>query len=192
MVLTVPLLEGTDGVNKMSKSLGNYIGIAEPPDDMFGKVMSISDVLMWRYYELLSFRPLSEIEALQAAVAAGRNPRDVKLELAHELVGRFHGPHAAEQAHQAFLARVSERAVPADLPPKHLTVDAAGLRLPQLLKAAGLAASTSEATRKIEEGAVRIDGERVTDRALTLKAGADLVVQLGSRRFARVKLDLSG
>ena len=190
VVLTVPLLEGTDGVNKMSKSLGNYIGIAEPADDMFGKVMSISDTLMWRYYELLSFRPLPQIEMLQAAVAAGRNPRDVKLELAHELVARFHGPGAAEQAQQAFLARVSERQVPTDLPPKQLTVDAAGLRLPQLLKAAGLAASTSEATRKIEEGAVRIDGERVTDRALTLKAGADLVVQLGSRRFARVKLEL--
>ena len=190
VVLTVPLLEGTDGVTKMSKSLGNYIGIAEPPGDMFGKVMSISDTLMWRYYELLSFRPLADIEALKRAVAEGRNPRDVKLELAHELVARFHGAAAAGEAQREFLARVSERAVPADLPPKRLPVDVAGLRLPNLLKAAGLASSTSEANRKIEEGAVRIDGERVTDRGLTLKAGADVVLQLGSRRFARVKLEL--
>ena len=190
VVLTVPLLEGTDGANKMSKSLGNYIGIAEPPGEMFGKVMSISDTLMWRYYELLSFRPIRDIEALKRAVAEGRNPRDVKLELAHELVARFHGAAAAGEAEREFVARVSERAVPADLPPKRLPVDAAGLRLPNLLKAAGLASSTSEANRKIEEGAVRIDGERVTDRALTLKAGADVVLQLGSRRFARVKLEL--
>ncbi len=190
VVLTVPLLEGTDGVNKMSKSLGNYIGIAEPPADMFGKVMSISDTLMWRYYELLSFRPLADIEALKRAVAEGRNPRDVKLELAQELVARFHGAAAAAEAQREFLARVSERAVPTDLAPKRLPVDAGGLRLPNLLKAAGLASSTSEANRKIEEGAVRIDGERVTDRALTLKAGADVVLQLGSRRFARIKLEL--
>jgi tyrosyl-tRNA synthetase len=190
VVLTVPLLEGTDGVNKMSKSLGNYIGIAEPPGDMFGKVMSISDTLMWRYYELLSFRPLAAIEALRRAVAEGRNPRDVKLELAHELVARFHGAAAAGEAQRAFLARVSERAVPADLPPKCLPVGAGGLRLPNLLKAAGLASSTSEANRKIEEGAVRIDGERVTDRALTLRAGADVVLQIGSRRSARIKLKL--
>ena len=189
VVLTVPLLEGTDGVNKMSKSLGNYIGIAEPPGDMFGKVMSISDTLMWRYYELLSFRPLGQIEALKHGVVAGRNPRDVKLELAHELVARFHGEPAAEHAQREFLARVSERAVPTDLPPQCIGVDAAGLRLPQALKAAGLAGSTSEATRKIEEGAVRIDGERVTDRALMLKPGTDVVLQLGSRRFARVKLE---
>ena len=189
VVLTVPLLEGTDGVNKMSKSLGNYIGIAEPPGDMFGKVMSVSDTLMWRYYELLSFRPLGQIEALKHGVVAGRNPRDVKLELAHELVARFHGESSAEQAQREFLARVSERAVPSDLPPQCISVDAAGLRLPQALKAAGLAGSTSEATRKIEEGAVRIDGERITDRALMLKPGADVVLQLGSRRFARVKLE---
>lgn len=191
VVLTVPLLEGTDGINKMSKSLGNYIGITEPPGEMFGKVMSISDTLMWRYYELLSFRPLADIEALKRAVADGRNPRDVKLELAQELVGRFQGAEAAEQARREFLARVSERAVPTDLPAKCLPVDVGGLRLPNLLKAAGLAASTSEANRKIEEGAVRIDGERVTDRGLMLKAGADVVLQLGSRRFARVKLELA-
>jgi len=192
VVLTVPLLEGTDGVNKMSKSLGNYIGIAEPPADMFGKVMSISDALMWRYYELLSFRPLVEVSALRQAVADGRNPRDVKLELAQELVARFHGAGAAEQAQREFLLRVSDRAVPANLTPQVLSVPAEGIRLPNLLKAAGFVASTSEATRKIGEGAVRIDGERVTDRGLTLKAGTDAVVQLGSKRFARIKLELAG
>ncbi len=192
VVLTVPLLEGTDGVNKMSKSQGNYVGIAEPAGDMFGKIMSISDVLMWRYYELLSFRPLGDIEALRRAVAEGRNPRDVKLELAHELVARFHGTAAAGQAQQAFLLRVSQRAVPADLAPRVLPVEAEGIRLPNLLKAAGLAASTSEANRKIQEGAVRIDGERATDRELMLRAGADVVLQLGSKRFARVKLELIG
>ncbi|MGC8519501.1 MAG: tyrosine--tRNA ligase [Steroidobacteraceae bacterium] len=192
VVLTVPLLEGTDGINKMSKSLGNYIGIAEPPADMFGKVMSISDTLMWRYYELLSFRPLTQIATLRQAVSEGRNPRDVKLELAHELVARFHGAADASQAERDFLLRVSERAVPVDLAPQVLSVPAEGIRLPNLLKAAGLVASTSEATRKIAEGAVRIDGERITDRAVTLKPGTDAVVQLGSKRFARIKLELAG
>ncbi len=190
VVLTMPLLEGTDGVNKMSKSLGNYIGIAEPPGDMFGKVMSISDELMWRYYELLSFRPLADIAARRRSVSEGRNPRDIKLELASELTARFHGSEAAAAAQRDFLARVSERAVPADLPPRVVPVDAAGMRLANLLKAAGLAASTSEANRKIEEGAVRIDGVRATDRALALKAGADHVLQVGFRRFARIKLQL--
>jgi tyrosyl-tRNA synthetase len=189
VVITMPLLEGTDGINKMSKSLGNYIGIAEPPGDMFGKVMSISDELMWRYFELLSFRPLAEIAALRQAAGEGRNPRDIKLELAGELTARFHGAAEAARAEREFLARVSERVVPADLPPKVLEVDAGGIRLPSLLKAAGLAASTSEATRKIEEGAVRIAGERVRDRGLLLSAGADLVLQVGSRRFARVRLE---
>jgi tyrosyl-tRNA synthetase len=192
VVITMPLLEGTDGVNKMSKSLGNYIGIAEPPADMFGKVMSISDELMWRYFELLSFRPLGEIAGLKRAAEEGRNPRDIKLELAKELTGRFHGAAEAQRAERDFLARVSERKLPADLPSQVIPVAAAGLKLPSLLKAAGLAASTSEATRKIEEGAVRIGGERVTDRALVLTAGADLVLQVGSRRFARVRLEPKG
>jgi tyrosyl-tRNA synthetase len=192
VVITMPLLEGTDGTNKMSKSLGNYIGIAEPPADLFGKVMSVSDELMWRYYELLSFRPLGEIAALKKAAAEGRNPRDIKLELAKELTARFHGAAEAEQAERGFLARVSERAVPVDLAPKVLQVEAAGIRLPSLLKAAGLAASTSEASRKIAEGAVRIAGQRVTDRGLLLSAGADLVLQVGSRRFARVRLESKG
>jgi tyrosyl-tRNA synthetase len=190
IVMTMPLLEGTDGVNKMSKSLGNYIGITEDPGSMFGKIMSISDELMWRYFELLSFRPLGDIAALRQATAEGRNPRDVKFELAREIVARFHDADAADAAQRDFIARVSEKGVPADLPPKLIPVDATGLRLGNLLKEAGLAASTSEANRKIDEGAVRIDGARVTDRSLTLMPGADHVLQLGSKRFARLKLEL--
>ena len=189
IVMTLPLLEGTDGVNKMSKSLGNYIGIAEEPGAMFGKIMSISDLLMWRYFELLSFRPLAEIAGLKRAAGEGRNPRDIKLELARELVGRFHGAQAAEGAQRDFIARVSERAVPSDLPPQVVYVDAAGIRLANLLKEGGLAASTSEANRKIGEGAVRIDGARVSDRALVLLPGVDHVFQVGSKRFARLKLE---
>lgn len=188
VVMTLPLLEGIDGVNKMSKSLGNYIGITESPDAMFGKVMSISDELMWRYFELLSFRPLAEIAALKRGVQDGRNPRDVKLELAHELVARFHGAAAGERAQRDFMARVSEKAVPTDLPARVVLVEAGGARLANVLKEAGLVASTTEAYRKIEESAVRIDGVRVTDRALTLAPGADHVLQVGSRRFARVRL----
>jgi tyrosyl-tRNA synthetase len=188
VVMTMPLLEGLDGVNKMSKSLGNYIGITEEPDSMFGKVMSISDDLMWRYFQLLSLRPLTDIAALRRAAAEGRNPRDIKFELARELVARFHDPAAAERAHSSFTARVSEKAVPDDLPLKVIQVGGA-VRIANLLKEAGLAASTSEANRKIDEGAVRIDGTRVTDRALTLAAGAEHVFQVGSRRFARLKLE---
>ncbi|MGB6450323.1 MAG: tyrosine--tRNA ligase [Steroidobacteraceae bacterium] len=188
VVMTMPLLEGTNGVEKMSKSLGNYIGITEVPDVMFGKVMRISDELMWRYFELLSFRPLEEIAALKRETAEGRNPRDVKLGLARELVARFHDGPAAERAEREFMARVSEKSVPADLPATTVLVEPAGLRLANILKEGGLVASTSEGYRKIEEGAVRIDGARVTDRALTLTAGADHVFQVGSHRFARLKL----
>ena len=191
VVMTMPLLEGLDGVSKMSKSLGNYIGITEEPDSMFGKVMSISDALMWRYFELLSLRPLADIAALRRAAAEGRNPRDIKFELARELVARFHDPAAAERAHRNFTARVSEKAIPDDLPLKVIQVDGA-VRIANLLKEAGLAASTSEANRKIDEGAVRIDGTRVTDRGLTLTAGAEHVFQVGSRRFAKLKLERKG
>jgi len=191
VVITTPLLEGTDGVNKMSKSLGNYIGITEDPDSMFGKLMSISDELMWRYFELLSFRPLSDIAALRGQAASGRNPRDIKFELAREIVARFHDAAAAERAQRNFTARVSEKAVPQDLPVKVVPVETGGLRLANLLKEAGLAASTTEARRKIEEGAVRIDGARVSDLALTLKAGAEHVLQVGAKRFARVRLEPS-
>ena len=189
VVMTMPLLEGTDGVNKMSKSLGNYIGITEDPDSMFGKLMSISDTLMWRYYELLSFRPLADIATLKRQAQDGRNPRDIKLELAHELTARFHDAGAADCAQKDFMARVSAKAVPQDLPVKVIPVDGAGLRIANLLKEAGLAASTSEANRKIDEGAVKIDGARVSDRGLTLKAGAEHVFQLGAKRFARVRLE---
>jgi tyrosyl-tRNA synthetase len=192
VVITTPLLEGTDGVNKMSKSLGNYIGITEAPDHMFGKVMSISDELMWRYFELLSFRPLAQVASLRAAAAAGRNPRDIKLELAHELTARFHDAAAAERAQKNFTARVSEKAVPEDLPVTVIQVEAAGVRVANLLKEAGLAASTSEANRKIEEGAVKIDGTKITDRALTFRSGAEHVFQVGSKRFARLKLEAKG
>ena len=189
VVMTVPLLEGTDGIDKMSKSRGNYVGISESPDAMLGKVMSISDELMWRWYELLSFRPLAEIAALKRDTAGGRNPRDVKLELAREIVARFHDGAAAERAERDFMARVSERTVPTDLEPTTVFVEAAGLKVANILKAGGLVTSTSEAYRKIDEGAVRIDGVRVTDRALTLGAGADHVFQVGTRRFARLKLE---
>jgi tyrosyl-tRNA synthetase len=189
IVMTVPLLEGTDGVNKMSKSLGNYIGIAEDAGSMFGKIMSISDLLMWRYFELLSFRPLAEVGGLKRAAAEGCNPRDIKLELAKEIVARFHGASAAESAQRDFMARVSQKSVPTDLQPQGIPVEHTGIRLANLLKEAGLAASTSEANRKIEEGAVRIDGARVTDRALILLPGADHVFQVGSKRFARLRLE---
>ena len=188
VVITMPLLEGTDGVNKMSKSLGNYIGITEVPESMFGKIMSISDELMWRYYELLSFRSLADIAGLRAAASQGRNPRDIKLELATEITARFHDAAAAQAAQQGFMSRVSDKAVPTDLAPLAIPAQPAGLRIANVLKAAGLAASTSEANRKIDEGAVKLDGVRVTDRGLTLHAGADHVLQVGTRRYARVQL----
>ena len=188
IVLTMPLLEGLDGVNKMSKSLGNYVAIADAPEIMFGKLMSISDELMWRYFELLSFKPLTEIAALERRVVDGDNPRDIKVELAKEIVARFHDAAAAERAHSEFVARFRAKTLPTDLVPLVLAVEPAGIRLANALKEGGLAASTSEANRKIDEGAVRIDGERVTDRGLTLAAGADHVFQVGSRRFARLQL----
>jgi tyrosyl-tRNA synthetase len=192
VVMTMPLLEGTDGVKKMSKSMDNYIGITEGPDSMFGKIMSISDELMWRYFELLSFRPLGEIAALERATENGMNPRDIKFELAKEIVGRFHDREAAERAQRNFTARVSQKAVPEDLAARVILVDAAGLRVANLLKEGGLAASTSEANRKIEEGAVRIDGERLTDKALIFKSGAEHVFQVGVKRFAKLRLEPKG
>lgn len=188
IVLTMPLLEGLDGVNKMSKSLGNYVAIADPPDVMFGKLMSISDELMWRYFELLSFKPLAEIAELKRSVQEERNPRDVKIELAKELVARFHGAPAAEGALTHFIARFRDKTLPTDLTPLVIAVDSAGLRLANVLKEGGLVPSTSEGNRKIDEGAVRIDGQRVTDRGLMLTAGSEHVFQVGSRRFARVQL----
>jgi len=192
VVLTMPLLEGLDGVNKMSKSLGNFIGITDAPDEMFGKLMSISDQLMWRYFELLSFRPLGEVAALRAAIAAGRNPRDVKFELARELVARFHGAAAAEQAQQNFTSRFAEKALPTDLPEIAVCCAAGETAVPLLValteSGVALAASRSEARRKVAEGAVRIDGEKATDPQLRLAAGSAYTLQVGPRRFARVSI----
>jgi len=187
IILTTPLLEGLDGVQKMSKSLGNYVGIDEPPQEMFGKLMSISDTLMWRYLELLSFRPLEEIARWRREVEGGRNPREVKVALAQEIVGRFHGGAAAEKALAGFEARFRDGAMPEEIP--EVTVPAGGdpLAITQVLKAAGLTPSTSEALRMIDQGGVRLDGERVGDKGLRLGRGT-YVLQVGKRKFARVTL----
>lgn len=185
-VLMMPLLEGLDGVNKMSKSLGNYVGISEPPREIFGKLMSVSDVLMWRYYDLLSFRGNAEILKLRSEVAAGRNPRDVKVLLAQEIVTRFHGPQAAVDALADFEARFKQGAIPDDVPDVHIDVGDAGLSIVQALKRAGLTASTSEAMRMIEQGGVKVDGVKVEDKGLLLGTGAPLVIQVGKRKFARL------
>ena len=186
-VLMMPLLEGLDGANKMSKSLGNYIGINEPPAEIFGKVMSVSDDLMWRYYRLLSFRPAREIEALRVAVREGQNPRDVKAALAMELVSRFHGAGAGEAAQADFIARFQRGAMPDEMPEVAIAVGA-GLPIPQILRQAGLTASTSESLRMIDQGGVRLNGERVSDKGLVLAAGEPVVLQVGKRKFARVSL----
>ncbi len=184
-VLTMPLLEGLDGVEKMSKSKGNYIGITEAPDAMFGKLMSISDTLMWRYYELLSSRSLADIAELRQQTEAGRNPREVKVLLAQEMVTRFHNAAAAQAAAQAFDARFRDGALPEDLPEVALAGAPMGLLV--LLREAGLVSSASEAQRNVEQGGVRIDGERISDKGLKLAAGT-YVIQVGKRRFARVTL----
>lgn len=191
-VLTVPLLEGLDGVNKMSKSLGNYIGIAESPREIFGKTMSVSDDLMWRYFLLLSFRPMREVEQLRIDVVEGRNPRDVKVMLAQELVARFHGGRAAEDALTEFEARFRQGALPDDMPEVSVPVGDEGLALAQVLKQAGLTGSSSEAMRMIAQGAVRINGERVEDKALILMGSQTVVLQVGKRKFASVKLGSGG
>ena len=188
IVMTMPLLEGLDGVNKMSKSLGNYIGITDPAGEMFGKLMSISDSLMWRYFELLSFRPAAEIAGLRRAVEQGRNPRDVKFELAAEIVDRFHGMGSGAAEEAAFIARFREGVLPEQMPEVALAAPDGALRLANVLKDAQLAASTSAAYRLVEQGAVRVDGERVADRDATLAAGRTYVVQAGKRAFARVTL----
>ncbi|ODS94952.1 MAG: tyrosine--tRNA ligase [Lautropia sp. SCN 69-89] len=185
-ILTMPLLEGLDGVEKMSKSKNNYVGITEAPEQMFGKLMSISDELMWRYYELLSFRSLADIAQLREQCAAGRNPRDAKVMLALEIVERFHSRTAAEAALAGFEARFRHGALPEDMP--EVVLHGAPMPIAQLLKRAQLAPSTTEANRNIDQGGVRIDGERVADKALKLAAGS-YVVQVGKRRFARVRLE---
>ena len=185
-ILTMPLLVGTDGVEKMSKSKGNYIGISESPDSMFGKLMSISDTLMWRYFELLSFRSLEDIAALRQEIDGGRNPRDAKVMLAQEIITRFHSAKAAEDALAAFEARFRDGAIPEDMP--EVSIGGAPVGILKLLREAGLVASGSEAQRNVEQGGVRVNGDRVEDKSLQLPAGT-YVVQVGKRKFARVKLN---
>lgn len=186
-VLMMPLLEGLDGVQKMSKSLKNYIGITDAPNDMFGKVMSISDELMWRYFDLLSFRPIEELQGLREQVSNGANPRDIKIELAKEIIARFHDEAAAEAAHQDFIQRFQKNAIPDDMP--EVTVDSSGegFAIANLLKEAELVKTTSEAMRMIKQGAVKINGdEKVTDSKLQIAAGTTAVYQVGKRRFAKI------
>jgi len=187
-ILTLPLLEGLDGVNKMSKSLDNYVGITEAPAEMFGKLMSISDELMWRYYELLSFRPLAEIARLKRECAEGRNPRDAKVELAQEIVARFHSRQAAETALAEFESRFRDHAMPDSMPEVTLHSGGQGLALPQLCKQAGLTVSTSEAMRLIEQRGLKVDGEVVADKTRVVAAGTTVVIQAGKRKFARVTI----
>jgi tyrosyl-tRNA synthetase len=189
VVMTMPLLEGLDGVNKMSKSLGNYVGITESPDQMFGKLMSISDELMWRYFDLLSFRSNADIARLRSEVAGGRNPRDVKFELGVEIVDRFHGAGSGAKARDEFVARFQQGALPKDIAEVTLRAGSDGLGIANLLKGAGLVPSTSEAFRQLRQGAVRVDGERVEDGNLRFSAGATHVFQVGKRRLARVTIE---
>lgn len=187
-IMTVPILEGLDGVQKMSKSLGNYVSLNDSPADMLGKIMSISDTLMWRYYDLLSFRPLQEIAELRRAVAEGANPRDIKLTLGEEIVARFHGAAAGPAARAAFIAQFAQGQLPENIPEVVITVPEAGLSLAALLKEAGLVGSNGEGNRMIDQKAVRVDQQRVEDRALMLRPGATYLLQVGSRRYARVTI----
>jgi tyrosyl-tRNA synthetase len=187
-ILTMPLLEGLDGVNKMSKSLGNYIGINESANDIFGKIMSVSDALMWRYIELLSFESLQTIAGWKREVVAGRNPRDIKVQFAQEIVARFHNSSAAQAALADFEARFRQGEVPADIPDIRLAPEGDGLVIAQVLKQAGLTGSTSEALRMIAQGGVKLDGEKVSDKALKLGSGGSFVLQVGKRKFARVTI----
>ena len=188
VVMTMPLLEGTDGVNKMSKSLGNYIGIDEAPDEMFGKIMSISDELMWRYFELLSFRPLDEIAGFKLKIEQGDNPRDIKFLLAEEIIARFHSEEAATKSRENFIARFQKGAMPDDIQELQLTAADGDLPIANLLKEAGLVNSTSDAYRMIKQGAVKIDGKKVESKDLKIKVGSESIYQVGKRRFAKVTL----
>lgn len=186
VIIMMPLLPGLDGVKKMSKSLGNYIGIDETPEQIFGKVMSISDETMWLWFELISFRSLSEIKKLRDDVNAGMNPRDVKFLLGEEIVARFHGAEAGKQAHAQFVAQFQQGKLPDDMPELTIEVEGKGMPIPNLMKAAGLVESTSEAIRMLQQGAVRMDGERVVDRNVLLLKGKIIILQVGKRRFAKI------
>jgi len=189
VVITMPLLLGLDGVKKMSKSLNNYIGIDESPQEIFGKVMSISDETMWTYFELVSFRPMTEIHRWREEIDQGLNPRDIKFRLAEELVERFHDHTAAKQAHENFVQQFQQGVIPTDLAEAHLKVGEQGLVIANIIKSAGLTASTSEALRMIQQGAVKVDGERVNDKDLVFTKGQEFVLQVGKRRFAKVILN---
>jgi tyrosyl-tRNA synthetase len=188
VVITLPLLIGLDGVKKMSKSLGNYIGIDESPKEIFGKVMSLSDETMWLYFEVISFRPLAEVKRLREDVANGLNPRDVKFLLGEEIVARFHGTEAGQHAREEFIAQFQQGGLPEDLPEVHLQAGSDGMLIAQVIKSAGLTDSTSDALRMLQQGAVKIDGEKVTEKNLLLKAGQTIVLQVGKRRFSKVIL----
>jgi len=185
-ILTMPLLEGLDGINKMSKSLGNYVGIQDAPGEIFGKLMSVSDELMWRYIDLLSFESIEAIAAKKKALQKGGNPRDVKFGFAQEIVARFHGQDAARGAAEDFVARFRRDELPADMPEVELSADGGGLSIAAVLKLAGLTPSTSDALRMLAQGGVRMDGEKISDKSLTLARGASVVLQVGKRKFARV------
>jgi tyrosyl-tRNA synthetase len=187
VILTVPLLEGLDGVKKMSKTAGNYIALEDSPDQMFGKIMSISDELMWRYFELLSFRSNHEIATLKKDVAGGLNPRDAKFLLAEEIIARFHCRDDATRARQGFIDQFSKGAIPEEMPEYEMSAGETGLPIANLLKQAGLVDSTSEAMRMIKQGAVKLDGEKISDRSMVIGAGTDHVYQVGKRRYARVR-----
>jgi tyrosyl-tRNA synthetase len=188
VVLTMPILEGLDGVQKMSKSLNNYIGIDDTPNDMFGKIMSVSDELMWRYFELLSLRPMSEIEGFKQEIESGKNPRDIKFLLAEEIIARFHSKEDAVSAREGFIAQFSKNKIPDDIPEFTLEAGAEGMPIANLLKESGLTPSTSEAMRMIKQGAVKLDGEKITDKSLKVSAGTSGVFQVGKRKFAKVML----
>jgi tyrosyl-tRNA synthetase len=188
-IITMPIIEGLDGVKKMSKTLNNYIAIADAPEEMFGKLMSISDELMWRYLELLSFRSMQEIEQWRHEVDEGANPRDIKIELAMEIVARFHGNNAAKLAHQAFIERFRQGAIPKDIPTMTLQSDNGELPIANILKMANLVDSTSAGIRMIKQGAVRIDGERIENKDLIINAGEEHIYQVGKRRFAKVVIE---
>jgi tyrosyl-tRNA synthetase len=185
VIITLPLLEGLDGVQKMSKSLGNYVGITEPPGEMFGKLMSISDELMWRYFDLLSFRSNEEIADLKADMVGGRNPRDIKFLLCEEIIERFHGAEAAVAAREEFISRFQQGQMPEDIPEKSLETGGEGIGIAAALSQCGLTSSNSEAFRMIQQGGVKIDGEKVSDRTLRLDPGFTGILQVGKRKFCK-------
>ena len=188
VVITVPILEGLDGKNKMSKSSGNYVGIDEAPNEMFGKIMSISDELMWRWFDLLSFKSTDEINVLKDEQASGRNPRDIKVELAKELIARFHDDKSANLAETNFINQFQKKNIPDDIEEISLTISGDSIPLSNLLKESGMTSSTSEAIRMIKQGAVRIDEKKVTDQKLTIASGTSAVYQVGKRKFKKITL----